>query len=114
MANPTTKLMPANMIGGSLGTAAVQLIGFNPARNGLIITNLHATQTMSIANSQNAAPTSLGSGTLTIPAASSVQFGAPGPFLSSGGVLLAFGFVWTDVINAIASGASTPWTITEF
>lgn len=108
MPNPTTKLAPTNMTAVTVGTTAAQLIGFNPARNGLIITNLHATQTISISNSQNAAPASLAAGTITIPAATSVQFGPglAGPNL--------FGFAWTDVINGVASGAATPCTITEF
>lgn len=108
MPNPTTTFAPTNMIGVTVGTSAVQLIGANPARNGLIITNLHASQTLSISNRQNASPVSLAAGTITIPAATSVQFGWG---LGATNVL---GFAWTDVVNAIASGSSTPVTVTEF
>lgn len=108
MPNPTTKLAPTNMTAATVGTTAAQLLGFNPNRNGLIITNLHATQSISITNSQNASPVSLAAGTFTIPANTSVQFGPglAGPNL--------FGFSWTDVVNAIASGAGTPCTLIEF
>ena len=114
MPGPNTGIFPTKMTAATVGTSAAQILGANPTRNGLIVTNLHATQTVSIANSGNAAPTSLGAGTITIPANSSVQFGwglSPGP---SGATVGQFGFSWTDVVNAIASGASTPVTLTEF
>jgi hypothetical protein len=114
MPGPNTGIFPVKMTGVTAGVSAQQAIGANPTRNGLIVTNLHATQTASISNSGNASPTSLGAGTITIPANSSVQFGwglSPGP---SGATVGQFGFAWTDAVNVIASGASTPMTFTEF
>lgn len=94
---------PTNQIAVTVGTTALQLIGANPARNGLVITNLHATQTLSVTNRQNATPASLAAGTITIPANTSVAFPSS-----------TYPWVWTDVVNAIASGAGTPVTVTEF
>lgn len=113
MPNPTTAPAPTNMAGFTVTTAVQTIAQRNPARNGLIITNLHATNTLSVCNSQNAAPTSLAAGTITIPANSSVQFGA-GLIPVSGAVPQSFGFAWTDSMNAIASASGTPVTVTEF
>jgi hypothetical protein len=103
MANPTTALAPVKMTAVTGSGSAAQYLGANPTRNGLVVTNLHASNTVSIANSSNASPTSLGAGTITIAAASSVAFPSA-----------TFPFAWTDVVNGIASAGSTPVTLTEF
>lgn len=103
MANPTTALAPTNITAVTAGTTAAQFLAANATRNGLTITNLHATQTVSITGRQTTTPVSLAAGTITIPAASSVSFPSA-----------AFPFAWTDVVNGIASGASTPVTLTEY
>jgi hypothetical protein len=104
MSGETTVLAPTKMTSATVGTSAAQILGANPTRRGLAITNLHATQTISIASSSLSSPTSLGAGTITIPAASTVIFGGN----------TTWPWAWTDVVNAIASGASTLCTLTEF
>lgn len=103
MANPTTALAPVKMTAVTGSGTAAQYLGASPTRNGLVITNLHATQTCSITNSGQATPVSLAAGTITIPAASSVAFPSA-----------TFPFAWTDVVNGVCSAGSTPITLTEF
>lgn len=102
MANPTTQLLP-DATAATVGTSAATVLQPNPTRNGLLLFNGHASQTISIAPSSGAVPVSLAAGTLLIAAGATLFFGGP-----------TFPVSWTDGIQAIASGASTPLTILEW
>lgn len=102
---PNTQTAPTKITAVTAGATAALALGANPTRRGLVISNLHATQTISISGSGNTTPTSLGAGTITIPAASTVVFGSG---------VGTYPWAWTDAVYCIASGASTPMTLAEF
>lgn len=96
--NPQKTLTPAAPASASVGAASAKLLDANSGRMGLIICNLHATNTVSLA------------------------FGAANAAVSGSGITLQPGQAWrmtiaefnVEQVNAIASGAATPVSVQEF
>lgn len=91
-----TALTPSAPAAGAVGTTSNQLVAANSNRKGLILTNTHATQTVSLGLGATAVANS-------------------GIILGPGGVWAMGEFDFTTVaVNGIASGAATNVAIQEF